>query len=111
MDNNRQASGLELIEDPDITPEIDDAVKRLLCECFPDDAEEFSSSRYWHKTAPAYMVIYRQGNEVVGHAAVVMRTIRCGDVDVDIAGVQGVAVSPRSQGTMLAWALMRRSIA
>ncbi len=54
MAEDKQTSGLELIEESDMPPETDAAIKRLLCECFPPDIEEFSRSRYWHGSAPAY---------------------------------------------------------
>ncbi len=110
MAEDKQTSGLELIEESDMPQEIDAAIKRLLGKCFPSNAEEFSRSRYWHGSAPAYTLIHRQGDEVVGQVGVVLRTIQCGGVSVDIAGIQSLAVSPQIQGTMLAWALMRRSM-
>jgi N-acetylglutamate synthase-like GNAT family acetyltransferase len=110
MAENKQTSGLDLIEESDMPPEIDAAIKGLLCECFGPDVEEFSRSRHWHGSAPNYTVIYRQRSEVVGHVGIVLRTIRCGRVPTEIAGIQSLAVSPRRQGTMLAWALMKRSM-
>jgi len=105
-----QVTKLELIEEKDMSPENDAAIKRLLCECFPPDVQTFSKSRYWHGSAPIYTIIYRQGNEVVGQVGIVVRTIQCGGVPVEIAGIQSMAISPRDQGTMLAWALMRRAM-
>lgn len=110
MAKDKQTSGLELIEESDMPLKIDAAIRRLLCECFIPDTEEFSRSRHWHGSAPAYTLIHRQGDEVVGQVGIVLRTIQCGGVSVDIAGIQSLAVSPRIQGTMLAWALMRRSM-
>lgn len=99
---------LELIEETDMTPATDAAIKRLLCDCFPPDVEEFSKSRHWHGTAPAYTIVQREGGEVIGQVGVVLRTVKAGEQPVDIAGIQSLAVSPRLQGSMLAWALMRR---
>jgi predicted N-acetyltransferase YhbS len=110
MAKEKQASKLELIEEPDMPPEVDASIKRLLCDCFPPDVEAFSKSRYWHGSAPAYSVVYRQGDEVVGQVGIVLRTVQCGGVSADIAGIQSLAVAPCIQGSMLAWALMRRSM-
>jgi len=99
---------LELIEEADMTPETDAAIKRLLCACFPPDVDAFSKSRHWHGSAPAYTVLQRDANDVVGQVGVVLRTVRVGDRQVDIAGIQSLAVDPDLQGSMLAWALMRR---
>ncbi len=110
MAEHKQTSRLELIEESDMPPEIDAAVRRLLSKCFPPDAEDFLQSRYWHGSVPAYTLIYRHGEEVVGQVGVVLRTIQCGGVSVDIAGIQSLAVSPQTQGAMLAWALMKRSM-
>ena len=110
MSNEQTPTKLELIEESDMIPETDAAIKKLLCECFPDDIEAFSESRYWHGSAPAYSLVYRQENEAVGHVGIVLRTIASGGTQVDIAGIQSLAVSPRIQGTMVAWALMRRGM-
>ena len=110
MGEDKPKTRIELIKESEMSAEIDAAIKRLLVTCFPPDVEEFSQSRHWHGSAPAYTLIHRQGNEVVGQVGVVLRTVRCGSVFADIAGIQSLAVSPRIQGTMLAWALMRRSM-
>jgi predicted N-acetyltransferase YhbS len=101
---------LELIEESDMTPEQDADIKRLLCECFPDDAAAFSQSRHWHGSGPLYSLVYREGERLVGHVGIVVRTILVGSTPIEMAGIQSLAVSPASQGSMLAWALMRRGM-
>lgn len=97
---------LELMEEDAMPPEIDAAIKVLLCECFPPDVEMFSKCRHWHGTAPAYTLVYRDGIRVLGHVGVVLRRVRCGQADVEIAGIQSLAVAPSLRGSGLACALM-----
>ena len=110
MSDRQNSAALELIEATDMAPDIDHAIKKLLCECFTDDAAHFSRTRYWHGTAPSYSLIYSQDNQVLGHVGVVLRTVDAGGVQTDIAGIQNLAVSPQIRGSMVSWALMRRSM-
>jgi predicted acetyltransferase len=49
-------------------------------------------------------------DQVVGHVAVVVRTIWCGTTRVEIAGIQNLAVAPVMRGRGLASALMSESM-
>jgi len=101
---------IEIVDETDMTPELDAGIRDLLCKCFPADVEVFSRTRRWHGTGPTYCLVYRDGATVVGHAGVVCRSILVGETEIFMAGIQNVAVDPDSQGSMLAWALMRKAM-
>ena len=102
---------LECIEERAMPPELDASIRGLLCECFPPDVEAFSRSRHWHDCAPAWTLIFRESGRVLGHVGVVVRTISWGRQQVQVAGIQSLAVCPHLRGSGLAQALMRRAAA
>ena len=86
---------LKLIEEKDMSPAMDQAIRDLLCVCFPPDVAAFSKTRHWHGSAPAYSLVQEENNSrVVGHVGVVVREIRCGSAPLIIAGIQNLAVLP-----------------
>ncbi len=85
---------LEVIDEDHIGPELDTAVRRLLCDCFPSDAEAFSLRRAWNEVRPAFSVFGRQGDNVVGQLGIVDRRITCGGMPIQVAGIQSLAVAP-----------------
>jgi len=93
-------SDLLVIPEDEMTAEIDQAIRELLCACFPPDVSTFSVTRAWHNSAPAYSLIARQAQRIVGHVGVVIREISCGETPVRVAGIQNLAVAPdqRSRG-------------
>ncbi len=89
-----RAVSVELIEEDRIGLELDAAIRRLLCDCFPADATAFSASRAWNGVRPLYSVICGHGDRIVGHVGIVERQIVCGGVPTHIAGIQSLAVAP-----------------
>ena len=101
---------LESIPEADISPALDQAIRRMLCECFPADAEAFSRARCWHESSPAYTVVCRERDRVLGHVAIVERQIACGPTPLLVAGVQSLAVVPAARRTGLSGQLMNRAM-
>lgn len=99
------------IDEAEIPAELDQAVKDLLCACFPADVATFSGTRYWHGSAPAYSIVHRTGDQVDGNMAIVIRDIRVGGQSVRIAGVQNMAVRPGTRGGGVGVGLMERAMA
>ena len=93
-DSESLALPLQVIDEAHIGPELDAAVRRLLCECFPPDAEAFSLRRAWNDVRPAFSVLGRHGDQVVGQVGIIERQITCGGVPVRVAGIQSLAVAP-----------------
>lgn len=97
---------LDIVNESDMTPELDTAIRECLCVCFPDDAAVFSRSRAWHGTAPEYTLLYRDGGQVVGHVGVIVREVRVGAELVRVAGIQNMAIRPQGRKSGLGAALM-----
>jgi predicted N-acetyltransferase YhbS len=100
---------LEVIPEAEMPEATDQAIRRLLCECFPADAEAFSRSRAWHESAPTFSVVLREGGAVRGHVGIVLRAVRCGQTPVTVAGVQSLCVAPALRGSGLSRELMARA--
>jgi predicted N-acetyltransferase YhbS len=102
---------LELVEEHAMPPATDAAVRELLCECFPRDVEHFRKRRAWHESVPEYSILAWEDDQVVGHVAVVLRTIDCKEqFRLRVAGIQGVAVTPRLRKTGLSQRLMNLAL-
>ena len=101
---------LELIEEPLMPPATERAIRQLLCECFPADAAVYAHRRAWHDSTPTYTLVSRRADLIVGHLAIVVRTVRCADRPVTVAGVQSFCVAPPYRGTGLAGRLMTRAL-
>ncbi|MGA2255679.1 MAG: GNAT family N-acetyltransferase [Thermoguttaceae bacterium] len=97
---------LEVIDEDRIGPELDTAVRRLLCDCFPPDVEAFSARRAWNDVRPAFSVFGRHGDKVVGQVGIIERRITCGGVPARVAGIQSLAVAPDWRRTGLSQRLM-----
>ncbi len=84
---------IQVIDEANLGPDLDAAVRRLLCECFPADVAAFSTHRAWNDVHPAFSVLGWQGDNMVGHVGIIERRITCGGVPVGIAGIQSMAVA------------------
>ena len=91
-------------------PATDRAIRELLCGCFPSDAEAYARSRAWHDSAPEFTVLARHEDQIVGHLAIVVRSVLCGDLRLTVAGVQSFCVAVGHRGTGLARQLMGRAL-
>lgn len=101
---------LDCIDEPDMTQPLDEAIRRFLCVCFPNDAEAFSRSRHWHESSPAYSLIHRDRNAIVSHTGVVVREIKCADTLITVAGIENFCVAPKLRGTGLSRHLMAAAL-
>ena len=101
---------LERVEESQIAPLLDAAIRELLRTCFPADAELFSRTRHWHGSAPAWSHVFAPGGDVQGHIGIVTRLIRVGRHEVTVAGVQNVAVHPDLRGSGLGPQMMAEAM-
>ena len=97
---------LQVVDEHNVALELDAAVRRLLCECFPSDGAAFSVRRAWNDVRPSFSVFSRHGDKVVGQVGIVERRISCGGVAVRVAGVQSLAVAPDWRRSRLSQRLM-----
>lgn len=101
---------LQLIEEAQMPPATDRAIRRLLCECFPADVGTYARRRAWHDSVPTYTIVSRHEDRIVGHLGIVVRTVLCAEVPATVAGVQSFCIARRHRGTGLARRLMARAL-
>jgi predicted N-acetyltransferase YhbS len=96
-----------VVDEGEMSPELDAAIRRALCLGFPADAAVFARTRKWHGSSPAYSVVIRNGEEVLAHVGVVDRRVRFGGREVRAAGIQNVLVLPQHRGQHLSDLVMQ----
>ena len=102
---------IEVVDEHDIQSDDDRQIRALLCLCFPDWAEIFRQNRIWHNTPPIYSVIVRQEEQIIGHIAVVVRTITTTwNFRYNVASFQGVCVAPDKRRIGLAHRLQQEAL-
>ena len=89
---------LRIVDESDIAPALDAAIRDSLCICFPPDRQVYSQTRAWHGSRPAWSVVVECENIVVAHAGIVEREILAGTEGIWVAGVQNVFVLPAYRG-------------
>jgi hypothetical protein len=83
-----------VINEEDISPELDRAIRETLVVCFPADREYFQRQSWWH-CAPVYRVLGKDDKgSITAHAAVVERAVIVGPnlSKVRVAGIQSCCV-------------------
>ena len=103
---HRNGFYFEFVDETDMRPTLDKALKGLLCVCFPEDRVLFSKSRYWNGVVPVYTVIVKNGQRIIGQLGIVSRTVVWNGEDITIAGVQSLCVTPDHRGKGLAKQLL-----
>lgn len=94
---------IEIVDESEMGPELDSRVRELLCTIFPDWSNIFEERRVWHSKPPIYSVVARDGQDVVGHIAVVVRAITTSwNFRYNVASIQGVCVDPEYRSCGLA---------
>ena len=88
---------LQIVSESQINNSLDVAIKQILCICFPEEKDILSKINYWH-SVPAWRVILKEDQELIGHVAIVDRTIRIGQSLARVAGGQGVSLLPEYRG-------------
>ena len=96
-----------IVDERDMSPELDAAIRRSLCLCFSADAGVFSYTRKWHGSGPSYSAVIRNGEEVMAHVGVVDRRVSFGASAVRAAGIQNVLVLPQYRGQHLSDMVMQ----
>ena len=97
---------MRIVDESDIDAFLDEGIRDCLVECFPPDREVFSRTRAWHGSAPAFSVVEEAGGRVLGQVGIVRRRVRAGGREMEVAGVQNVAVRAEARGTGLGPALL-----
>ena len=109
--NTSVAFPVEIVEESDLRPDEDRQLRELLCLCFPDWSEISQDRRLWHNTPPICSVILRQERRIIGHVAIVVRTITTTwNFRYNVASVQGICVAPDRRRVGLAHILLREAL-
>jgi GNAT superfamily N-acetyltransferase len=87
-----------IIEEVDMTPDLDQRIRRGLVQCFPKDIDTFSKTRAWHGSGPSYTVMLEENGQIAAHLGVVDRVITVGETPLRVAGIQNVFVRPEYRG-------------
>lgn len=102
---------IEIIEENDLQPEEDRQIRELLGQCFPEWSDIFRHCRTWHHTPPIYTVLVRHKGQIMGHIAVVVRTITTTwNFRYNVASIQGVCIVPEKRRAGLAHRLLQVSL-
>ncbi|NLH16886.1 MAG: GNAT family N-acetyltransferase [Phycisphaerae bacterium] len=89
---------IRILEESQIDPMTDAAVRGVLAECFPHYSRLFSTSRHWRGNVPLFTAIAVDKSSVVACSVVIDRTIRIGARPVRVAGVGNVCALPAYRG-------------
>jgi len=97
-----------LINEEDISSDLDRSIRETLVVCFPVDREYYQSRSWWHCT-PLYRVLGRNKKGlIVAHVAVVDRSVVMGPTlfKARVAGIQSFCVLPAYRGMGLSDRMM-----
>ena len=92
---------IRIVDEKDIEPTLDQAIRDLLVVCFPHVREIYAVARRWRGNVPLYSVLLEDSDALCGHVAVVDRTIRVGSEPLRVAAIGNVAVKPACRGRRL----------
>lgn len=102
---------VELVEEKDLHADLDRRIRALLRACFPDWESIFQDRRTWHGTAPLFSIIAQDDSRIVGHIALVVRTITTTwNFRYNVISVQGVCVDPAHRHSGLAHQMIRMAL-
>jgi len=102
---------VEIVEEADLQPDEDRQIRELLCLCFPEWTEIFCLHRQWHSTSPIFSVLVREKGQIVGHIAIVVRTITTTwNFRYNVASIQGVCVAPDKRHAGLACRMLHEAL-
>jgi len=87
-----------MLNESDITVELNTAIRQLLRACFPHRIEEYSHCRWFNNNTPDFTTIIADNNKVIAHVATIERMITVGAAAVRIAAVANVGVAPKYRG-------------
>ncbi len=85
---------LFVINEEDISSQLDRAIREILVVCFPADREYFQRQSIWHSPAVYRVIGKNNKGSIVAHTAIVERAVIVGpDLSkVRVVGIQGFCV-------------------
>jgi len=100
----------KILKESDVSPELDAAIREILCICFPHEKQIFSRTRSWHGSQPSFVVLLQKAGVVIAHLAVIDRIIKVAEEPLRIAGIHGVCVLPEYRGRRLSAELLQAAM-
>ena len=99
---------LFVINEEDISSQLDRAIREVLVVCFPADREYFQRQSFWHSPAVYRVIGKNDEGSIVAHTAIVERNVIIGpDLSkVRVAGIQGFCVLQDYRSTGLSNKMM-----
>ena len=97
-----------VINEKDLSDQLDMVIREILVVCFPADHKHFRRQSWWRSTAD-YRVLGKDDNgSIIAHTALVERVITVGPAlsKVHIVGIQSFCVLPDYRGTGLSNKMM-----
>ncbi len=108
MQMKHNGISLFVLNEEDISPQLDRAIRELLVACFPADREYYQRQSFWHSPA-VYRVFGKDDkSSIVAHTAVVQRSVIVGESlsKVRVAGIQSFCVLKDYRSTGLSNKMM-----
>ncbi|WP_417205827.1 GNAT family N-acetyltransferase [Antarctobacter sp.] len=96
---------IEVIAEPNLTPEDEAQIAEILRQSFPTDF----GGRSFYQQRPHMRLVWRE-NRVLAHMSLFLRAIRVGDRMVDVIGIGDVATAPEARRRGLAGALLTDAV-
>ena len=99
---------ISIIQNNDVTPDLDRELRGALVECYPEDRDFFSRCRSWHSEPEWIVCAFTPDGTVAALTAVIGRTVTVGRdaIPVTIAGLQSVFVRTAWRKTRLSERIM-----
>ena len=92
---NKSLIEYSLLREEEISPELNRELVSYLRAIFPEWAHVFAKERAWHEARPVWTALAYADGRVIGHTAVVERTITTDwNWRYKVASLQGVSVKP-----------------
>jgi GNAT superfamily N-acetyltransferase len=94
MSTEHNDVSFSIVNEEDISPQLDEAIREMLVVCFPADRQYFQRQRWWH-CVPIYRALGRNDEGSIGaHTAVVERIVIVGPAlsKVRVVGIQSFCV-------------------
>jgi len=99
---------LFVIDEKDISSQLDMTIRKMLVICFPNDHEHFRRLSWWRSIAVFRVLGKSDEGAIVAHTALVERTITVGPAlsKIRVLGIQSFCVLPDYRGTGLSNRMM-----
>ena len=99
---------LFVIDEKDISNQLDMAIREMLVICFPKDIEHFRRLSWWRSIAVFRVIGRNDKGSIVAHTALVERIIKVGPAltKMRVLGIQSFCILPDYRGTGLSNKMM-----